>query len=106
MATHQLEFYRARADEARADAAAATLAHVRERCERSLAAWTALADRAEHAGRMRIKEEERKAAVKADAAEEAEIAEEERFEAEQAADRAAEQLAAQQPAHQSVVLAD
>lgn len=85
MATHQLEFYRARADEARADAAAATLAHVRERCERSLAAWTALADRAEHAGRMRVQEEERKAAVKADAAEEAEIAEEERFEAEQAA---------------------
>jgi hypothetical protein len=93
MATHQLEFYRARADEARADAAAATLAHVRERCERSLAAWTALADRAEHAGRMRVQEEERKAAVKADAAEEAEIAEEERFEAEQAAIKAAAPLA-------------
>ena len=94
MATHQLEFYRARADEARADAAAATLAHVRERCERSLAAWTALADRAEHAGRMRVKEEERKAAMKADAAEEAEIAEEVRFEAEQAAQAAQQQSAA------------
>jgi len=42
-----LEFYRARADEARAAGEEATLDHVRERCRRSEAAWTALADRAE-----------------------------------------------------------
>jgi hypothetical protein len=61
VATPQLDFYRARADQARADAAEATLAHVRERCERSEAAWTALADRAERGVQMKIAEEQRKA---------------------------------------------
>ena len=56
-----LDFYRARAAQARADAEAATLTHVRERCERSEAAWIALADRAERSERLREAEAERKA---------------------------------------------
>jgi hypothetical protein len=57
-----LEFFRARAAEACADAEAATLVHVRERCRRSEAAWTALAEKAERSERMREAERERKAA--------------------------------------------
>ena len=49
----QLEFYRARVAQARADAEAATLDHVRERCRRSEAAWQALADRANRGEEMR-----------------------------------------------------
>ena len=56
-----LEFFRARAAQACADAEAATLDHVRERCRRSEAAWTALADRAEYSERMRHAEAKRKA---------------------------------------------
>lgn len=56
-----LEFFRARADQARAEAEAATLDHVRERCRRSEAAWAALADRAERSELMRIAEAKRKA---------------------------------------------
>jgi len=56
-----LEFFRARADQARAEGEAATLEHVRERCRRSEAAWTALADRAAHSERMRVAEQIRKA---------------------------------------------
>lgn len=56
-----LEFFRARAAQARADAEAATLEHVRERCRRSEAAWQELADRAERSERMRIEEAQRKA---------------------------------------------
>ena len=56
-----LEFYLARAAQARAEADAATLDHVRERCQRSEAAWQALADRAERAERMRALEALRKA---------------------------------------------
>ena len=63
--TSQLEFYRARVDQARAEAAAATLAHVRERCLRSEAAWQTLADRAARAEATRIEEEKRKAGVTA-----------------------------------------
>ena len=40
-----VQFYRDRADEARLAADAATLSHVRDRCRRSEAAWTQLADR-------------------------------------------------------------
>jgi hypothetical protein len=58
-----LEFFRARAEQAHAEAEAATLEHVRERCRRSEAAWQALADRAAHAERMRIAEAKRKADV-------------------------------------------
>jgi hypothetical protein len=57
-----LEFFRARAAEASAQAEAATLDHVRERCRRSEAAWSALADRAERSEQLRIAEHLRKAA--------------------------------------------
>lgn len=56
-----LEFFRARAAEARADADAATLDHVRERCQRSEAAWQALAHKAERSERLRAEEARRKA---------------------------------------------
>ncbi len=56
-----LDFFRARAAEAGADAETATLDHVRERCRRSEAAWQALADRAERSERMREAEAQRKA---------------------------------------------
>ncbi|HVE02080.1 MAG TPA: hypothetical protein VNB78_10370 [Sphingomicrobium sp.] len=58
-----LEFYLARADQARAEAEAATLDHVRERCRRSEAAWQALADRAERSEKLKEAEAERKAAA-------------------------------------------
>ena len=56
-----LEFYLARAEQAREEAAAATLEHVRERCRRSEDAWTELADRAQRSERMREAEALRKA---------------------------------------------
>lgn len=56
-----LNFYLARVEQARAEAEAATLDHVRERCRRSEAAWTALADRAMRSERMRVEEAKRKA---------------------------------------------
>ncbi|HEX8533363.1 MAG TPA: hypothetical protein VF662_04285 [Allosphingosinicella sp.] len=49
------DFYLARAAEARADAEAATLDNVRDRCLRSEAAWTQMADRVERGERMREK---------------------------------------------------
>jgi hypothetical protein len=55
-----LDFFLARAAQARGEAEAATLDHVRERCRRSEAAWQALADRAAHAERMRVAEAKRK----------------------------------------------
>ena len=58
-----LDFFLARAAQARAEGEAATLDHVRERCRRSEAAWQALADRAERGERLRIAEAERKAEV-------------------------------------------
>ena len=58
-----LDFYLARAEQARVEAEAATLDHVRDRCRRSEAAWQALADRAERSERMRVAEAERKAAA-------------------------------------------
>lgn len=59
--TSSLAFFRARAAEAHADAEAATLDHVRERCQRSEAAWSALAAKAERSERLRAEEAERKA---------------------------------------------
>jgi len=56
-----LEFFRARAAEASADADAATLDHVRERCRRSEAAWSALAERAERSEHLREAEAVRRA---------------------------------------------
>jgi hypothetical protein len=61
LAGPQLEFYLARAEQARVEADAATLDHVRERCLRSHAAWSALADRAERSERLRVEEALRKA---------------------------------------------
>ncbi len=53
--SNQHEFYLARAAEARADADAATLANVRDRCLRSEAAWAAMAARAERSDKAREK---------------------------------------------------
>ena len=49
----QLEFYLARAAQARADADASTLDNVRDRCLRSEAAWSMLAERAARTEPMR-----------------------------------------------------
>jgi len=57
-----LQFLLARADQARVEADAATLDHVRERCRRSEAAWNALAAQAQRSERLRAKEAARKAA--------------------------------------------
>ena len=56
-----LEFYLARAGQARAEAEAATLAHVRELCLRSEAAWILMAERAQHSEKMKAAEAVRKA---------------------------------------------
>ena len=56
-----LRFYLARVEQARAEAEAATLDHVRERCRRSEEAWTALADRAIRSDKLRVEEAKRKA---------------------------------------------
>jgi hypothetical protein len=56
-----LDFLLARAEQARAEGDAATLEHVRERCRRSEAAWTALADKAKRSERLREEEAKRKA---------------------------------------------
>lgn len=61
-----LQFFLARADEARAEGEAATLDHVRERCRRSEAAWNALAAQAQRSQRLRTEEAERKAAQAGD----------------------------------------
>lgn len=51
-------------------AEAATLDHVRERCRRSEAAWTVLADKARQSERLRARELQRKADVASAAADE------------------------------------
>ena len=56
-----LEFFRARAAQARAEADSATLDLVRERCRRSEAAWMLLADKAERSEQMKEAEAQRKA---------------------------------------------
>lgn len=55
-----LQFFLARADQARTEAEAATLDHVRERCRRSEEAWNTLAAQARRSQRLRAEEEERK----------------------------------------------
>lgn len=57
----QLQFYLARAQQAREDLEAAALDHVRERCRRSEAAWTALAERAARTEEIRHNLEKTKA---------------------------------------------
>jgi DNA-binding transcriptional regulator YdaS (Cro superfamily) len=59
----QLEFYRARAAEARADAEAATLDNVRVRSLRAAEAWEAMAARAHRGDAMRARQEADKAAL-------------------------------------------
>lgn len=49
----QLTFYLARAAQANADAEAATLDNVRDRCRRSQEAWMLLAERAQRTENMR-----------------------------------------------------
>ena len=58
-----LQFFLARAEQARAEAEAATLDHVRERCRRSEDAWSALADKALRGEQLRIEDQKRKAAT-------------------------------------------
>ena len=55
------EFFLARVEQMRTEGEAATLDHVRERCQRSQAAWQALADKAQRGERMREAEAQRKA---------------------------------------------
>ena len=55
-----LDFFLARAAQARAEGEEATLTHVRERCQRSEAAWQALADKAKRSERLREEEARRK----------------------------------------------
>ncbi len=62
--SNQQDFYNARAAEARADADAATLDNVRDRCLRSEAAWAEMAARAGRTERMRAKTEAAKAEAK------------------------------------------
>ena len=57
-----LDTYLRRAEEALADANAATLDNVRQRCLRAEAAWRAMAERAERSERMRADERARKQA--------------------------------------------
>jgi hypothetical protein len=52
----QHEQFTARADEARADARAATLDNVRDRCLRAAAAWEAMAARARRTDVLRAKQ--------------------------------------------------
>ena len=61
--TNTLKFYLDRAEEARKQAEAATLSHVRDRCRRSEAAWIQLAERVEATEKMRIKQLMLKAAA-------------------------------------------
>ena len=56
-----LNFFLARAEQARTEGEQATLEHVRERCRRSEAAWEALAEKARRSERLRAEELERKA---------------------------------------------
>jgi len=60
----QHDFYVARAAEARADAEAATLDNVRDRCIRAALAWEAMAARAHRSDAFRAKQDaEKKAAT-------------------------------------------
>ena len=52
-----LVFYQEQATRAEAEAAAATLDNVRDRCERSAAAWNQMADRARRTDAMRAERE-------------------------------------------------
>ena len=51
------DFFRARAQEEQANADAAVLDNVRDRCERAAKAWATMADRAERTQTMRLTRE-------------------------------------------------
>jgi hypothetical protein len=53
----EVSLYRARADAERVAASAEPLQNIRDRCERSAKAWTAMADRAEYVSQERRKRE-------------------------------------------------
>lgn len=57
------DLYLQRAEQARAEAAEAKLANVRDRCLRSEAAWKEMADRAERTEKMRATQAAAKAAL-------------------------------------------
>ena len=59
----QHDFYRTRAAECRAEAEAATLDNVRQRCLRAEAAWNEMAARTARTERMRARSEAEKAAL-------------------------------------------
>ena len=59
----QHDFYVSRAAEARADADAAVLDNVRDRCLRAALAWEAMAARAHRSDSFRAKQEAEKAAA-------------------------------------------
>lgn len=61
----QHDFYLARAADARAEADAATLDNVRDRCLRAEAAWSEMAARAARTQRMRARSEAEKALLAA-----------------------------------------
>ena len=63
------EVYMLRAQQARTEAAQATLENVRERCLRAEAAWTEMAERAERTETMRASQLAAKAALLAEASE-------------------------------------
>lgn len=56
-----LEFFLARAAQARVEADEATLDHVRDRCRRSEEAWSALAAKAKRSEKLRAEDAQRKA---------------------------------------------
>lgn len=61
-----LRFYRDRAEQERQDGEAATLSHVRDRCRRSEAAWSELAERAQRVENTRAVEANRVATRRAE----------------------------------------
>ena len=61
-----LDLYLERAAQAHADAAAATLENVRDRCLRSADAWAAMAERIDRMERQRVENETAKAALTAE----------------------------------------
>jgi len=60
-----LQFFLDRAEQARAEAEAATLGLVRERCRRSEAACSSLAEKAQRGERLRLEDQKWKAATAA-----------------------------------------
>ena len=63
--SNTLQFYLDRAEQAREAAEAATLSNVRDRCRRSEAAWTQLAERAALTEKKRLQQAILKAATPA-----------------------------------------